>query len=446
MRSAESLSARRRRVAIVAPDFVPSSLPPSLRARFFASHLPAYGWDATVITTDPRCYDWQIDPENERLLPDSIDVIRTSALPLPWTRKLGIGDIGLRTLPYHWQALRRLCRNGEIDAVFISISPFFTAVLGRLLWQEFKIPYIIDYIDPWVNDFYLTQPVARRPGGRKWLLAHWVARLLEPFALKHVAQLTAVSSATTEGIYRRSPWLSGVGTAEIPYGGEPADFDYVHRHPRRNVVFERDDGCFHLSYLGTVGGGMRSTIRALFEAVRCGLDQHPAQFETLRLHFVGTTYAAGSQVRNQVLPIAEETGIAGAITEHPGRISYLDTLQTLSDSHGLVVIGSEEPHYTASKLYPYILAERPLLAIAHEASSIVSIMHDTTAGSVVSFDDTHPAETKLQEIVAALNAMLAHSPNCEVSTRWDVFEKYTTRSMTGRLAQVLEQTIAPGGV
>src|SRR5579859_1600244 len=107
---------------MVAPDFVPSGSPPSLRVRFFATHLPAYGWDPTVITTDPRCYDWQIDVENERLLPDSIDVIRTPALPLSWTRKLGIGDIGLRTLPYHWQALRRVCRDGEIDALFISIS------------------------------------------------------------------------------------------------------------------------------------------------------------------------------------------------------------------------------------------------------------------------------------------------------------------------------------
>jgi hypothetical protein len=445
MRSGDSLLVRRRRVAIVAPDFIPSGSPSSLRVRFFATHLPEYGWDPIVITTDPRAYHWQTDAENERLLPGSIEVIRTPALPLTWTQKLGIKDIGLRALLYHWQALRRLCRDDRIDAVFISISPFFTAVLGRLIWHEFKVPYVVDYIDPWVNDFYLTQPVAHRPGGRKWLLAHRLARLLEPFALKHVAQLTAVSSATTEGIYRRYSWLNGVGTIAIPYGGEPGDFDYLRQHSRPNVVFGRDDGYFHLSYLGTVGAGMRSTIRALFEAVRCGLDQYPAQFEKLRLHFVGTTYAAGAQATSQVLSIADETGVAGVVTEHPGRISYLDTLQTLSDSHGLVVIGSEEPHYTASKLFPYILAARPLLAIAHEASSIVSIMHETAAGSIVSFDDTHPAGMKRQEITNAVYAMLTHPPNWKASTRWEIFEKYTTSSMTGRLAQALEQATTKKG-
>jgi hypothetical protein len=445
MRSADSLSVGRRRVAIVAPDFIPSGSPSSLRVRFFASHLSEYGWDPIVITTDPRWYDWQTDPENVRLLPANLDVIRTPALPLSWTRKLGIGDIGLRTLMYHWQALRRLCGAGRIDAVFISISPFYTALLGRLIWQEFKIPYVIDYIDPWVNDFYLTQPTAQRPGGRKWIVAHRIARLIEPLALKHVAQLTAVSRATTDGIYRRYPWLVGVGTVEIPYGGEPDDFAYVLQHPHRNPVFDRNDGFFHMCYLGTVGAGMRSTIRALFEAVRCGLDQDPERFKKLRLHFVGTTYAANSRAMYQILDIAEAAGVAGVVREDPGRISYLDTLQTLLDAHALIVIGSEEPHYTASKLYPYILASRPLLAIAHEASSIVSIMQDTAAGTVVTFNESRPSGTKQPEILTCLDAMLEQGSGWQPSTRWDAFEKYTTHSMTGLLSAALEHTLAARG-
>jgi Glycosyl transferase 4-like domain len=445
MRPVRGIETRRKCVAIVAPDFVPSGTPPALRVRFFATHLQEYGWDPIVIATDPGWYDWQTDPENVRLLPANLDVIRTPALPLSWTRKVGIGDIGLRTLMYQWQALRRLCRAGRVDAVFISISPFYTAVLGRLIWQEFKIPYIIDYIDPWVNDFYLTQPTAQRPGGRKWILAHRIARLIEPFALKHVAQLTSVSHATMDGIYRRYPWLADVDTTEIPYGGEPGDWDYVHEHPRRNHVFDRNDGYFHICYVGTVGAGMRSTIRALFAALRCGLDRKPARFDKLRLHFVGTTYAAGAHRRNQVLDIAEETGVTAAVSEHPGRIPYLDTLQVLSDSSALIVIGSEEPHYTASKLFPYILAGRPLLAIAHESSSIVRIMQDTGAGSVTTFNDSHPSKTRVTEIMTSLDSILSLPVDWQATTRWDAFQKYTTASMTALLVQVLDHALVARG-
>ena len=71
-----------KRVVIVAPDFVPSSLPPAIRVRFLAHHLPEFGWQPEVISTDPSCYDWSIDPENEKLLPEKLKVIRTGAVPI----------------------------------------------------------------------------------------------------------------------------------------------------------------------------------------------------------------------------------------------------------------------------------------------------------------------------------------------------------------------------
>lgn len=433
-----------RRVVIVAPDFTPSGQPPALRARFFANHLVEQGWHVTVITADTGAYDWPVDPENEELVSDSVEVIRTSTLPLTWTRRVGIGDIGLRSLFQQWQALRRLCRSGQVDAVFISISPFFTAVLGRLVWQEWKIPYVIDYIDPWVNDFYLTQPVALRPGRRKWILAHRLAGLLEPLALKHVAGLTAVSQGTIDGITRRYAWLRGVPIAEIPYGAESGDFAHIRQYPRRNVVFDPHDGCMHVSYLGTVGAGMRGTVRAVFQAVRAGLDQYPEQFEALRLHFVGTTYAPGPQAEPQILDMAAECGVTAVVREHPARISYLDTLQTLTDSHGLVVVGSQEPHYTASKLFPYILAERPLIAVTHEASSVVNIMRESMAGEVITFSEDHPAVSKSGEIMEALRGLLTVGPAWRPTTRWDVFERYTTATMTRILAGVLDCAITAG--
>ena len=43
-----------KRVVMVAPDFSPSSLPPALRVRFFATHLPSFGWEPIILSVDPR--------------------------------------------------------------------------------------------------------------------------------------------------------------------------------------------------------------------------------------------------------------------------------------------------------------------------------------------------------------------------------------------------------
>src|SRR5262249_46076787 len=64
------------------------------------------------------------------------------------------------------------------------------------------------------------------------------------------------------------------------------------------------------------------------------------------------------------------------VTEKPGRLDYLDALSVLTHASGILLLGSSEPHYTASKLYPALLAKRPLFALFNAASSVVSILHD----------------------------------------------------------------------
>src|ERR1700730_2121628 len=108
----------RKTVVIVGPDFTPSSYPPALRIRFFAQHLREFGWEPIVLATDPRYYEWSVDPENEKLLPADLEVIRTRALPAKLTRKIGVGDLGIRSLWYHWRTLSRLCRQRKVGLIF----------------------------------------------------------------------------------------------------------------------------------------------------------------------------------------------------------------------------------------------------------------------------------------------------------------------------------------
>src|SRR5713226_2497088 len=118
-------------VLIIAPDFAPSGLPPATRVRFFAKHLPEFGWEPIVLTVDPKHYEAAVDPENVQLLPPSLEVIRTGAFSTRWTRKIGIGDIGMRSLWQHWRVVKRLCRSRAIDLIFIPVPPYVPMVLGR---------------------------------------------------------------------------------------------------------------------------------------------------------------------------------------------------------------------------------------------------------------------------------------------------------------------------
>lgn len=428
-----------KRVAIVGADFVPSSLPPAIRIRFFAQHLPDFGWKPTIVTTDPRYYEWTVDPENERLLSDDLEVIRTRALPARLTRKLGVGDIGIRSIWHHWRILSALCREGRVDLVCIPVPPYVPMVLGRLAHLRFGVPYVIDYIDPWINDEDGKLPGTQR--GRKAALMEIVARALEPFSVRHVGHIVGVSKGTTDGVIKRYPWLNEANATEIPYGGEASDFECLRRHPRPNRVFDAGDGLLHVSYVGACIPEMHDTVRALFRAVQLGRRRSPRLYDKLRLHFVGTTYAPNAERRYQVLPLAQEASIVDIVDEHPARLPYLDALHILLDSRALLAIGSDAPHYTASKIFPAILSQRPVLALFHKASSVVSILKETRAGSVVTFDSHSPLTTKVEDVLAALSDILALPDGYRPSTNWEAFERYTARAMTARLAHAFERAL-----
>jgi len=424
-----------KRVAIIGADFAPSGLPPALRLRFFVSHLREFGWEPTVITTDPRHYDCALDPEIERLLPEDLRVIRTPALSRTLTRFVGVGDLGARSMGYHWRVLRDLCRRGEADLVFIPVPAYLPMVLGRLARDRFGIPYVIDYIDPWGSDYYWSVPRAQRPP--KWLAAYATARVLEGYALRRVAHVVGVSRGTTETVRQRYPWLSETDTTEIPYGGETGDWEYIRRHPRRNQVFDAADGRLHFASVGAYTEAMRPVLEAFFEGLRIARAADPA-LAGVRLHFVGTSYSTG---RSCVSPIARQEGVGDLVDEHPQRVPYLDALQLLSDAHALLVIGSAEPHYTASKIFPYILARKPLLTIFHRDSSVIGIVESTQAGSVVSFSAEDPLPAKTGEIAWRLRELAALPAAREPRTRWQAVEAYTTRAMTARLAAVFDKVL-----
>jgi hypothetical protein len=424
-------------VLIVCADFAPSSYPQALRTRFFARHLPEFGWKPLILTTEPCFYEWSVDPENEKLLPPDLEVIRTRAFRAGITRKFGIGDLGMRSLWHHWAALRRLCRQRRVDLIFIPIPPNPTMVLGRLAYASFGIPYVIDYNDPVVTDYYWKLPRSQRPP--KYELAYALARLMEPIALKNVSQLVSVDKSYMTDVFKRYRWLGVAEAVAIPHGGEPADFDYLRLHPRKNAFFNKDDGLLHVSSVGRGGVDMIPALRAVFQAVKVGLQRAPEVFGRLRLHFVGTSYAHAAASRPEVLPTAKAEGVESLVDEHPLRVPYLDAIQVMLDSHALVVLGSESAHYTASKIFPCILASKPLLAIFHEDSSVVRILHETQVGHVITFGNGCSPGEKTEEITEALQETLSLPRGAGSPIRREAFEPYTARAMTSRLAEVFDR-------
>jgi hypothetical protein len=135
-------------------------------------------------------------------------------------------------------------------------------------------------------------------------------------------------------------------------------------------------------------------------------------------------------------------GIADLVEEHPHRIPYFEALQILVDSDGILLIGSDDPAYTASKLYPCILARKPIFAIFHQQSSVVNILRCSNAGRVATFTSKDNPVDLLTDVEAQLNWLLSTPKGYQPETNWSEFQPYTAHEMTRRQCAIFDQCLA----
>ena len=423
-----------KQVVIVAPHFPPSNLAAVHRTRLFAMHLPKFGWRVRVLSVDPRYYEESLDPELVHLVPPSVEVIRTRALPVTPLRI--VGDIGIRSLWWHYRVLGNFARHERFDLLYIPIPPNFSALLGPLIYRRHGIPYAIDYIDPWVHSW----PGVEVPLSKAWLSFH-LGRLCEPLVLRHVCLITAVAPGYYQGALQRSPWLDPSWCVAMPYGAEAMDFDFLTAHPREPTLFRLDDGLLHIVYAGAMLPRAYATLEAILRGLRWGLDADADLASRLRLHCIGTGHAPTVNARPLIQSWAERFSLSSLVQEHPVRLPYLDVLNHLQKAHAVLVFGSDEPHYTPSKIFQAILSRRPVIGILHAASPAARVLREVHVGPVITFDDQRPALTQVEQIgrafldVARVPTQFGNGAN-EVA-----FTRYSAEAMTAQLAAAFDAVL-----
>jgi hypothetical protein len=432
-----------KKILIVSPHFPPINAPDHQRVRMALPYFRKFGWDPTVITVHEDQVEGGRDEFLDKTYPEDIDIIKSKALPLWVTRKFGLGSLGLRAFPYLWCEGNRILGSRKFDLVFFSTTMFVTMALGQLWKKKFNVPYVLDLQDPWLSDYYKTQGAGQNPPGGKFKygFSQVLARILEPMAMKGANHVICVSPAYPETLKKRYAWLKNEQFTVLPFGVPEQDFELLPKLGVQQKIFDPKDGKQHWVYVGVICSGMDFALRGMFKAMARERNRAPDQLNSIRMHFVGTSYAPGDSAKKVVEPIARELGIGDLVEEHASRVPYFEALKLLTDSDGIIIVGSDDSSYTASKIFPCIQAQRPILAIFHEQSSAVRILNECSGSEAVTFNSTtEPGE--LQERVARKIRGLLVSPQEQPGRiNWPALKEFTALEMTRKLCRVFDEGI-----
>lgn len=346
---------RPKRLLIVSPRFPPVESPEVHRARTMLNHLRENGWEGSVLTLDLPASGG--DSRLAQTYPESTEIRRSRCLPaIP-----GAGSLGWRSRPFLEKKGTAWIQENRFDLIYFTTTVNEVFRLGPIWKRKHGIPYVLDYQDPWLTDYYDQPDAPEPPGGRmKYRIHQWLARRSEPRCVRTAAGITAVSEDYLHQLRSRYPEARGIPMRTAPFGVAETDWNKSKELGRKPWKTEKEKIWLNL---GRLAPSMKKALEAFLES----LAIRPPSAGT-KILFLGTSYQEG--VVSEVDPVGMAKKICPQVDVEavPGRLPLLDALKALQQADRLLFFGSDDPGYMPSRLFQYLQAGKPLLAVLHEKS------------------------------------------------------------------------------
>jgi hypothetical protein len=397
------------------------------RIRMSLPYFKEFGYEAEVVTVDPFYSDLSKDELLLKTVPADILIHYVKAFDKAITSKFGFGNIALRSMYYYRKKVNSLLRKKKYDLIYFSTTQFPICILGAYWKKKFMIPYAIDMQDPWNSNYYKDKPKEQQP--KKYWFSYRLNKFLEPIAIKNVSGLISVSENYIEDLKDRYPEIRHVPSATIPFGAFEPDLKIAAANNSFKSLLQ--PGFKNIVYVGRGGMDMHKAIAPLFESLENALKLNYQLFSNLKFCFIGTSYAPAGQGSATITPLAKHYNVEKQVIELTDRISYYHTLITLQQADALFIPGSDDPKYTASKIYPYLLAQKPLLTIFNKSSAAIPVLHEYGVRHNYSYDLynlQHYIYDFLNEVATDVK---------RVNYNLAAFKKYSAQMMTKQQSDLL---------
>ena len=390
-----------KKLLMITYHFPPSAASGAFRLLGFARHLPAFGWQPVVVA--PPTLPWEpIDADLFKQVPAEA-IVEPVHYPSHAPKILRVLAQNAIWLPRAWSACKRMIAAHQPDAILTSGPPHCVHVLGHYLKHRTGLPWVADFRDPWISDGK-DRPLVWRD---RWAL-RWERCVFES------ANLVLANAPNAAALYQSCYPSSRQKIVTLTNG-----FD-----PRLDEARATASGPeMHLLHAGEIYAG-RNPV-PLFEALASlAHERNPHH-----LHLLG-------RLESNALPaLLRERGWTDHVVLE-GQRSYQESLDAMARADILVLFDS--PGRTIgvpAKLYEYLGAGRPILALAEKNGDTANVLRDS--GVCHRIAAPNDAGAIRQALIELTDAVHAGEPSADFSR----LQRYTRNQLTSKLAGNLDALI-----
>jgi len=393
-------------ISYVFPPLAGSGVQRTLK---FVKYLPLHGWKPIVLTIKP--YQWpESDPALSKEIPKEAEVIRCYSLEV---RRLRIGfmsilgkfkstlsaknssvqtslstkksflrsfmrecaglvqttlsfletffsipDHCIGWLPFCMMRAAKTMREKEVKIIYSSFPPGTAHLIGYILKKIYRVPWVADFRDPW--RIFL----ADTPTGFHYTVAKW----LEYRFLSYADRIVVTTEVLQRDFLTKHLDDRNKNKLITIYNGfDETDF--------ATVKSQSDNEFFHIVYTGHRSYLQKAQMLPFFLALE-KLSKRAQVKNRWRFHFVGTSIT--EEIKNLVTSLGLENMI-----NFTGYLSHQESIKKILHAHVLLLPYSHYKTTYPGKIFEYLRAQKPILALAEEGGALADLIVKAKAGLVV---------------------------------------------------------------
>ena len=297
--------------------------------------------------------------------------------------------------------LKEYLAKNDMDIVISSGPPHSLHLIGMALKEKLGIKWVADFRDPWTTIHYHQSLRLNKRAQKKHLK-------LESKVLNN-SDLVVVTSARTKKEFQK---ITSVPIEVISNG-----YDILEK------IEPNLDAQFSIVHIGSLLTNRNPEL--LWEILSELKDENKVFSKNLLIKLVGV-------VSEDVL---KSLAVFGLTENYKilGYVSHQEAIQIQHDAQVLLLVEMDSPETKSiipGKLFEYVAANRPILAIGPEGSDVEGIIKETNTGVYFKYTDKKKLKQQLQLYYEAyLKANLnVNSKN---------IEKYSRSALTKSLSTIL---------